>query len=104
MIRGTRQKLTSLLGLQHVKFIPMSDPGEQSHFSLPFICNITHKLYNTFEWYTMENPMSDSYFLTILASLWASEYTEYNGQQNPEQDVKVEYNTIESRTAVLRSD
>lgn len=52
----------------------------------------------------MENPMSDLYFLTILASLWASEYTEYNGQQNPEQDVKVEYNTIESRTAVLRSD
>ena len=52
----------------------------------------------------MENPMSDLYFLTIDASLWASEYSEYNGQQNAVQDMKVECNTVEYTMAFLCSD
>ena len=64
MIKGTRQKPTNLLGLQH--FHSMSDPGEQSHFSLPYTCNTTHKLFNNFKWYTMGNPMSDVIFSLFM--------------------------------------
>ena len=81
----------------------MSDPSTQSRFS-PFTCNITHKLFKTVEWYTMENPMSDLYFLTIYASLWASEHTEYHDQQNAVQDGKVDCDTTECTMAFLCSD
>ena len=41
--------------------------------------------------------MSDLHFLTIHTSLQASEYSEYNGQQNTE--LKVECNTTECTMA-----